>query len=202
MIKIVIISFSPLFCIIVYLLVKLFKKPKRVRSARAIIEGRQLSISSASEIDSDFEDGNGADDKTMDHFNTSGQWTVNPSYCNRDNVGSFRSRESNIYSSIKSVPSIRRPSDRCNVQSGNETFEVQPLLNSYPKEKKGKDNPTFEADDVIPDYPRAKMTQITVYDTENTEEEKIQKNCQYAPYNFTSFNETAQGRYTNDAYVK
>ena len=133
-----------------------------------------------------------------------GQWTKNPSYCHRDNVGLLRSRGrgSHIYSSIKSIHSIRRPSDRCNVQSGSETFEAQPLLNSYPEVKTGKDNPAFEADDVIPDYPRAKMTEITVYDTGNTEEEKIQKSCQDAPYSFTSFNETAQGSYPNDPYDK
>ena len=143
----------------------------------------------------------------MEEGSLTGQWTKNPSYCHRDNVGSLRSRGrgSHIYSSIKSIHSIRWPSDRCNVQSGSKAFEAQPLLNSSPEEKTGKDNPAFEADDIIPDYPRAKMTEITVYDTGNTEEEKIQKSSQDASYSFTSFkvyNETAQGSYPNDPYGK
>ena len=81
-------------------------------------------------------------------------------------------------------------------------------MNSNTKEKKGKDNLAFEADEVDPDYPRATTTQITFSDKENTKMEKIQKSCQDAPYNFTSFkvyDETTQDRssYPNaDPYDK
>ena len=110
----------------------------------ALINGRSLSISSGSEIDSDFEADSGVHEEILEgdvHDNMPDQWTVNPSYRNRSNVSSFRS---NMYESIRSRV-FRRPSNASDVHSGSDVLESQALLNHNAGDKIGKVNPAFEA---------------------------------------------------------
>ena len=153
---------------------------------------RSLSISSGSEIDSDFEVDSGVHEEKLEddvHDNMPDQWTVNPSYRNRSNLSSFRS---NMYVSIRSRVLFRRPSNASDVHSGSDVLESQTLLNPNVGDKTGKVNPAFEADELHRDYPRETMSKIT--DIQSTEE-PIPKSSRDAPLSFTSFkmeNETVQ----------
>ena len=150
----------------------------------SLIKGRSLSISSGSEIDSDFEADSGVHEEKLEddvHDNMPDQWTVNPSYRNRSNLSSFRS---NMYESIRSRVLFRRPSNASDVHSGSDVLESQALLNRNAGDKTGKVNPAFEADELHPDYPRETMSKIT--DIQSAEE-PIPQSSQDAPLSLTAF---------------
>ena len=157
----------------------------------SLIKGRSLSISSGSEIDSDFEADSGVHEEKLEgyvHDNMPDQWTVNPSHPNRSNPSSFRS---NMYESIRSRV-VRRSSKASDVHSGSDVLESQALLNANAGDKIGKVNPAFEAEELHPDYLRETMSKIT--DIQSTEE-PIPQSSQDAHLSLTSFkmeNETVQ----------
>ena len=157
----------------------------------SLIKGRSLSISSGSEIDSDFEADSGVHEQILGsdvHDNMPDQWTVNPSYPNRINLSSFRS---NMYESIRSRV-VRRSSKASDVHNGSDVLESQALLNANAGDKIGKVNPAFEAEELHPDYLRETMSKIT--DIQSTEE-PIPQSSEDAPLSLISFkmeNETVQ----------
>ena len=166
------------------------------------------SVSSANEIDSDCKNEPelglvgvfqpiAEEHHTFDHTSRQGDWTYNPAYFTRRIVGSIRSKVSNIYESIRSISSSRRPTIKHYIQNAKDATEVQGLLDSDTEEKTENGNPAFDAEEEInPDYPLVMKTKITDYDTKNTKEEKIQKSGETVPYSFTSskvYNESVQG---------
>ena len=166
------------------------------------------SVSSASEIDTNFENDPelgllgvlqpiAEEHHTFGHTSRQDDWTYNPVYFTRRIAGSIRSRVSNIYDSIRSIASNRRPTIKHYLQNATDATEVQGLLDSDTEDKTENDNLTFEAEEKIDhDYPRAMITKITDYDTKMPKEERIQKSRETVPYSFTSFkvyNESVRG---------
>ena len=199
--------------------------------AQPIPDENASSVSSASEIDSDFENdpelnaGREFKPPAEEHHTpgTNGrrdEWTFNLAYFTRETGGSIRSKVSHIYDTIRSIgsssqssirskvsniydyirSSFRRSPTKSYLQNAKSATEAQGLLDSDGEDKTENDNPGFGTEQKYSDYPRAMMTQVTVYDPENTKEEQIQKSCEDVPYNFTSFkvyNETAEDCYSN-----
>ena len=181
--------------------------PKGYKPVPQIIEEQPSSFSPGNQINCDFENDPefgpvGVFTSLAEQYQTAGHnssrddWTFNPAYFTRRLAGSIRSKVSNIYHSIRSIASIRRPTIKHYLQNAKDAAEVQGLLDSDTEGKTENDNEAFEAWLMDPYYPQTKMTKITMYDNENTKEERVQKNCQDFPYSFTSFrgyNESVQG---------
>ena len=180
-------------------------------SVPRVIEGRPLSVSPASQINSDYEndpelglegsfESLAEEHHTFSHNSRQDDWTFDPTYFTRRITGSVTSTVTNIYHSIKSIASNRRPTIKNYLQNTNDAIEVQGLLVSDTEDETENDNPAFEAKEINPDYPLAMMAKITDYDTKNTKEEKIQNSVETVPYSFTSFkvyNESVQGSCRN-----